>query len=145
LKSGGGVCISGDRLLISCRSLAIRALDGSTACVGVPLKKAAAQLPTGLRLIGRAAATAPAPLPPTAAATAPAPLPVAAAGGRLVDCALCGRCGIGCERPALSAVGRAELGRDMLLIIPETVVTTVSMPFACATKLSGLALLNATG
>ena len=29
--------------LISCRSLAIRALDGSAACVGVPLKKSAAQ------------------------------------------------------------------------------------------------------
>jgi len=99
--------------LISCRSLAIRALDGSAACVGVPLKKSAARLPTGLRLIGRGAATDPAPLPPAAAATAPAPLPAAAAGGRLVACALCGRCGIGCERPAVSAVGQAELRRDI--------------------------------
>jgi len=98
--------------------LAIRALDGSAACVGVPLKKAAAQLPTGLRRIGRVAATP------------PAPLPVAAAGGRLVGCALCGRCGIGCERPAFNAVGRAELGRDMLFSSPDQVVTTVSMPWS---------------
>ena len=95
LKSGGGVCISGDWLLISCRSLAIRALDGSAACVGVSVKKSVAQLPTGLRRIGRVAATAPATPPPAAATTAPAPPPVAAAGGRLVACALCGRCGLG--------------------------------------------------
>ena len=37
------MCIR-DRLN-SCRSLAIRTLDGSAACVGVPLKKSAAQLP----------------------------------------------------------------------------------------------------
>ena len=123
MKSGGGTCVSGVRLLISCRSLAIRALDGAAACMGVSLKKSAAQLPTGLSLIG------------SCAATDAAPLPVAAAGGRLVGCALCGRCDIGCERPAFNAVGRAELGRDMLSISPDTVVTTVSM--ACSTKLSG--------
>ena len=41
----GTVGASAVWLLISCRNLAIRALDGSAACVGVPLKKSAAQLP----------------------------------------------------------------------------------------------------